>query len=66
MSLIVPGEVLKDVTDYFDDEEKAWRWLKTPNLQLSNESPGEYCTSHYGGDQKVLELLNRMRHGMTA
>ena len=64
MSMHIEGQLWAEAIEYFGDQEKAIRWFQTPNLVLGGETPGEYCTSHYSGDQTVRELIIRMQYGM--
>ncbi|WP_261844251.1 MbcA/ParS/Xre antitoxin family protein [Aliamphritea ceti] len=63
--LFIDGEVWTVAVNYFGTEEKALRWFRTPSLALGGESPGEYCTKAYSGDREVLDIINRLKHGMT-
>lgn len=60
------GELWKEALEYFGSEEKALSWFRTPVLALGGGSPEEYCTNHYSGDQTVRNLLNKLKHGLTA
>lgn len=64
--LFIDGEVWDAAVDYFGSSEKALRWFRTPLLALGGECPGEYCTKVYSGDREVLDILNRLKHGMTS
>ena len=55
-----------DAVDYFGSVEKAADWFNKPLIALREESPGEYCTNHINGSNTVEELLNKLKHGMTA
>lgn len=64
--LFINNEVWAQVVDHFGSEQAALSWFLTPILALGRQSPDEYCKVHHGGDKKVLELLNKLKHGMTA
>lgn len=52
----LPPEVL----EYFKDRDKARRWLATPSPALGGQSPQDLSAEHF------LELLNKLKYGMTA
>ncbi|SFF89732.1 MbcA/ParS/Xre antitoxin family protein [Neptunomonas qingdaonensis] len=62
----ITKQILAEAVGYFGSEETALKWFRTPLLALGGESPGEYCATHYRGDKKIMELLNRLKHGLTA
>lgn len=55
-----------DAVDYFGSIDKAADWFNKPLIALGEKSPGEYCTNHINGSNTVEELLNKLKHGMTA
>ncbi|MBR9886433.1 MAG: DUF2384 domain-containing protein [Oceanospirillales bacterium] len=64
--LFINDEVWAQVVDHFESEQAALSWFVTPILALGGQSPDEYFKVHHCGDKKVLELLNKLKHGMTA
>lgn len=64
--LFIDEELWTAALNYFRTKGKALGWLRTPNLALGGECPGECCTSHYSGDKAVLELINKLKYGMNA
>lgn len=51
----------KEVLEYFQgDRVKARRWFETPSLPLGLKSPSTLKSA------QLNDLLNKLRHGMTA
>ncbi|SFG37458.1 MbcA/ParS/Xre antitoxin family protein [Neptunomonas qingdaonensis] len=64
--LFINDAVWAEALAYYGSEQAAKNWLMTPILSLGAQSPAEYCKSHLDGNEKVIELLNQLKHGMTA
>ncbi|MBR9869359.1 MAG: DUF2384 domain-containing protein [Oceanospirillales bacterium] len=58
-------ELLTEALGYFESKEEATRWFKTPNLALGLITP-EDCLKRPGGTEQVLDIINKLKHGMTA
>lgn len=57
-------EVKKKAFVYFGDASTVDQWLNTTVLVLGNRSPRQ--TVDDGDIELVLELIERLKHGMTA
>ncbi|SFG30226.1 MbcA/ParS/Xre antitoxin family protein [Neptunomonas qingdaonensis] len=61
----IERELFNEAVQYFGDKEAALLWFNTPNITLGGHKPGEYCKKEFGY-LKVRDLVNRMKHGITA
>lgn len=61
----IDNDLWFDALDYFGDKNRALRWFKAPLVALGGKTPAN-CISSDGDDQRIRELLNRLKHGQTA
>lgn len=59
----VPHELLERAVAVFKREEKAIKWLTSPNLALGGHIPVEYAGSKEGL-KMVFAILERIKHGV--
>lgn len=62
----IEDQLWTEAVEYFGSEEKAFKWFKSPNLALGGEEPRDYCISQCNGTQKVRDIINQLKYGMTS
>lgn len=62
-SCAIHNEVTKRAIEVFGSEEKARRWLHTPNFALGDVRPVDLLRTKEGTDE-VLGILGRIEHGV--
>lgn len=65
MSHGVESELMNEAIEYFGSEEAALSWFNLPNITLGGYTPYKYCKTE-AGYLRVRDMVNRMKHGMTA
>jgi len=59
------AKVLTRATEVLGTQEKATRWLKSPQVALGNQEPLYLLDTEIGEDE-VLALLGRIEHGVVS
>ncbi|MFT5164574.1 MAG: putative toxin-antitoxin system antitoxin component (TIGR02293 family) [Alteromonadaceae bacterium] len=57
--------VKNEAVVYFGAQDTALTWLKTPQAIFGNQTPLSYLDT-MTGIEYVRDLINRLKHGMTA
>ncbi len=58
-------KVFNEASAYFGDQATALTWLKTPQVYFGEHEPLSYLDTMTGIDI-ILDVINRLKHGMTA